>query len=62
MDSLGKGERFTPAYGGNYTAEGRSHAGAGGAFCALDKDGKHTDFAGCAEVSIGWQEKGWLQR
>ena len=62
VDSLSKGERFTAAYGGNYTAEGRTHGGTGGAFCVIDREGKHTDFAGCAEVTIGWHERGWLQR
>lgn len=59
IDTLGKNERFTAAYGGHYTADGRSHVGA---YFATRADGTETCFAGCAEVELGWNETGWLER
>lgn len=60
IDSLRKGERFTPAYGGHYIASGRSHKDQGQAIFA-EHEGKETLFCASALVLPGWHEQGWLQ-
>lgn len=61
MDTLRKGDKFTPAYGGHYTYE-RVDGASSGAHHVIAVDGRKTMFAGCAEVELGWNELGWLEK
>lgn len=60
VDALTAGTKFTPAYGGRWTYE-RRHADGLCGVCVRD-DGHRDIFAGCAEVTLGWHERGWLER
>lgn len=59
VDALQPGAKFTSAYGGHWTYE-RPHASVG-VFSCVRADGRLGLFAGCAEVTLGWHERGWLE-
>lgn len=62
VDTLKKGDKFTPAYGGHYTYERVDGASSGVHHVTDAKDGRGTMFCACAEVELGWNELGWLEK
>lgn len=59
MDTLKHGDQFTSADGDHYTYV-RLDGASSGVHHVVDRNGKSTMFAGCAEVILGWNEKGWF--
>lgn len=58
VEKLKTGQKFTPAYGGHWTYERAFFDAAG---VCVREDGHRDMFANCAEVTLGWHEKGWLE-
>lgn len=61
VDTLARGDQFTSADGGHYTFI-RQDGALSGVFHVVEKGGRETSFAGCAEVEMGWNEKGWFAK
>jgi hypothetical protein len=62
VDSMRKGTEFTPAYGGHWIAENRSHCDRGQAYFITEKEtGRSSLMCASALVMPGWHARGWLQ-
>ena len=59
IDSLRAGAQFTAADGAHCTYE-RSDGANSGAHHVRRADGTATLYAGCALVTLGWNERGWF--
>lgn len=60
MDTLKHGQQFTCASGDFYTYLRRDGA-LSGVHHVRRHDGHDTTFAGCAEVTLGWEGPGWMR-
>jgi hypothetical protein len=58
MDTLRVGDRFTPHQGGHWTYL-REDGALRGVHHAVRLDGYASTFAACAEVELGWLDRGW---
>lgn len=59
IGTLRKGTAFTCASGNHYTYE-REDGASAGVHHVVGRDGTRTMFAGCADVTLGWSEVGWM--